>query len=266
MYDVIHSEARFIIVNKHPGISVHRDDAKRGLVMQLEQDLGCKLWLIHRLDRMTSGILVLAKNADVAAELSAAFRNREVEKYYLALSDRKPSRKQGQVTGDMQKGRRGGWLLLRSRENPAVTEFYSQSLRPGIRIFLCHPHTGKTHQIRVALKSLGAPIIGDPLYFTPRQASGDPLQPQPQNPMECGLQDRVNPDRAHPDRGYLHAWQLAFRLQGELFRFECAPSGALFAGCEKLLEGVWKRPETLNWRKPGKLFFNPDNEVCRESR
>jgi len=61
----------------------------------------------------------------------------------------------------MLKARRGAWKLARSKESPALTEFVSTSLGQGLRLFLLRPYTGKTHQLRVAMKSLGAPIIGD---------------------------------------------------------------------------------------------------------
>lgn len=88
-------------------------------------------------------------------------------KYYVALSARKPARKQGSVTGDMTRGRSSSWKLLRSSSDPAVTRFQSYSLaavQPGLRLFLLKPETGRTHQLRVAMKSLGASILGDPLY------------------------------------------------------------------------------------------------------
>jgi tRNA pseudouridine32 synthase/23S rRNA pseudouridine746 synthase len=99
--------------------------------------------------------------------LLLCFRERRVAKYYIALSARKPQRKQGSVTGDMVRGRSSSWKLLRSSNKPAVTRFQSYSLaavQPGLRLYLLKPETGRTHQLRVAMKSLGAAILGDPLY------------------------------------------------------------------------------------------------------
>lgn len=228
MYQLVARTQAFVVINKSPGISVHRDDAAQGLVARVEQDLGCKLWLVHRLDRITSGILLLATSARACEQLAALFRQRQVEKYYLALCDRKPAKKQGRVIGDMAKSRRGGWRLLHSRNNPAVTEFRSASAGPGRRLLLCRPATGQTHQIRVALKSLGAPIIGDPLYH-------EAVQPA-------------------PDRGYLHAWQLRFTLDGELYHFVAAPTrGELFRQPEvQAAMDAWRRPWTIPWHGVGR--------------
>jgi tRNA pseudouridine32 synthase/23S rRNA pseudouridine746 synthase len=197
--------------------------------MLLEQQLGQKVWPVHRLDKMTSGLVVFALSAAVAAELSKAFVEQQVSKLYLALSDRKPSKKQGRIEGGMVRSRRSSWRLTRDSENFARTEFYSASLKPGLRAFLCRPYSGKTHQIRVALKSVGAPIIGDPIYHEK-------------------VADQA--DRISPDRGYLHAWQLRFVLSGESFAFRADPIlGELFNLPElaALLAADWSDPFSLRW-------------------
>uniref|UniRef100_A0A7S1J2B8 Pseudouridine synthase RsuA/RluA-like domain-containing protein n=1 Tax=Eutreptiella gymnastica TaxID=73025 RepID=A0A7S1J2B8_9EUGL len=96
---------------------------------------------------------------------------RRVHKYSCALVVRNPKKKMGTVTGDMAKGRRGSWKLLRSTSSPtpAVTTFVSLPLGtedggPPLRLLVLKPKTGKTHQIRVAMKSLGAPVLGDLRY------------------------------------------------------------------------------------------------------
>jgi tRNA pseudouridine32 synthase/23S rRNA pseudouridine746 synthase len=99
----------------------------------------------------------------------------------------------------MKKGRNGSYLLLKTNENPAVTQFFSYSLAPNLRLFLLKPHTGKTHQLRVAMKSLGAPILGDSRYYPSNQQDD---------------QQKI---------GHLHAWQLAFDLNEQKFSFEAQP-------------------------------------------
>lgn len=160
-----------------------------GLVTLLKKQLTLEeLHLCHRLDTGTSGCLCLAKNSQTAAEIGALFSSRRVNKYYLALSAQKPKKKQGLVIGDMKNRRGGQRILLKTQENPAITQFFSNAAKPGTRGFIVKPHSGKTHQIRVALKSIGAPILGDTLY------GGD-----------------------SSDRLYLHAWHLRIPLSsGEL--------------------------------------------------
>ncbi|MDO5639547.1 MAG: TIGR01621 family pseudouridine synthase [Neisseria sp.] len=166
MFDILLRHTDFVVINKPAGLSVHREnDASDGLVTQLAAVLGvARVWLVHRLDKPTSGVLLLALNEQAASTLAQQFAAKTMHKTYWALSDAKPVKKQGWVKGDMQKARRGAWKLARSMENPAVTRFHSHSIAPGLRLFALEPHTGKTHQLRVAMKSLGSPILGDTLY------------------------------------------------------------------------------------------------------
>lgn len=238
-FRIIEQNSRFVVIDKAPGISMHKDDQEAGLAMLLEQQLWQKVWPVHRLDKMTSGLVVFALSAEMAAELSKAFAEQQVSKLYLALSDRKPSKKQGRIEGGMVRSRRSSWRLTRDNENFARTEFYSASLKPGLRAFLCRPYSGKTHQIRVALKSIGAPIIGDPIYHEKVADQADRISP-----------DRISPDPVHPDRGYLHAWQLRFVLSDESFAFRADPTlGELFNLPElsALLAADWSDPFSLRW-------------------
>ena len=227
MFDLLHDDPRLLVVSKYPGISFHRQGDEPGLVEAVRERCG-DIWPVHRLDRMTSGLLLFARDPATARALSEALAQRRMRKLYLAISDRKPARKQGLVAGDMVKGRNGAWRLTTGRTNPALTRFLSTSLSPGLRLFFLRPLTGKTHQLRVALKSLGAPIVGDQLYH--------------------------GADGQTADRGYLHAWDLCFELAGERFAFRSAPQhGALFVGEDLrrvLAEAQWQ-PEALCWPDGG---------------
>lgn len=208
----------FIIVSKRAGVNFHSEE-EAGFVVQVSQQLGIPLFPVHRLDKMTSGLVILAKNSETAAQFGKMFEAREIEKYYLALSMRKPKKKQGWVKGDMASARRGDYKLLTTMENPAITQFISCALRPHERFFLVKPHTGKTHQIRVALKSLGSPIAGDERYAACDEARKE-------------------------ERGYLHAYALRFRLNDEEFSFVLPPDEGdrfLSDACKTQLD-VWNQP------------------------
>jgi len=154
----------FYVFEKPSGMDFHGDEGIPGFFQQV-RDLhpGETLYPVHRLDKMTSGILLVARSVEAATGLGHLFRQRCMTKYYLALSDKKPSKKQGPIKGDMVRSRRSSWKLSRDTTDPAVTYFYSCTLRPGLRLFLLRIYTGKTHQIRVAMKSLGAPVLGSHL-------------------------------------------------------------------------------------------------------
>lgn len=216
MFTLVYQNDDFLVIDKHPGVSVHKDDNDQPLLAAVAKHTGDdKLYLIHRLDKMTSGLLLLGRNPQAASALSLMFAEKTVQKFYLALSGKKPSKKQGTVIGDMAKSRRSMWKLLPSKNNPAVTQFFSTAGGDGKRLFLCKPYTGKTHQIRVALKSVGSPILGDDTY-----------------------------GGAEADRGYLHAYSLQFTHGGEHFAFKHLP---VFGESWPSLQPEWVSPEALDW-------------------
>ena len=189
--DIVYQTDDFIIIYKPCGLSVHKDQSEIGLTTLLAEQLGVpQVWLVHRLDKVTSGLLILALNAESAAEFFRLFSEHHIQKTYLALSNQKPKKKQGLIVGDMQKSRNRAWKLCQSKENPAITRFESVSCEPNLRLFILKPQTGKTHQLRVAMKSLGSPILGDSLY---------------------------GKNTENIDRTYLHAARLQFEFKGQSF-------------------------------------------------
>ena len=144
-FRVLASTDNYLVVHKEPGISFHSKGNTKGILqiirqMEIEQKIqsGPRLFPVHRLDRISSGILLFARGRKNANLLSNEFRHNRVDKYYVALSNRTPKKKQGHITGDMIKGRRGTWILTRNHKNPAITRFKSkhiQGRRPGLRLY-----------------------------------------------------------------------------------------------------------------------------------
>ena len=210
MFTIIEENHHFIVVNKAAGINFHDEKqansglhslVKAWLQQQTASPEIVELYPVHRLDKMTSGLVIFAKTLSCAQVFGEMFSNHQIEKYYLAISDKKPKKKQGLIKGDMDKSRRGMYKLLRTMDNPAITQFLSYALPNKQRLYLLKPHSGKTHQLRVALMSLGAPIVGDPLYNSSSPA----------------------------DRGYLHAYALMFNYLGKQYSYTAQPdSGAYF--------------------------------------
>ena len=227
MFKTITEHHDFIVVDKEPGVNFH-DEGKigSGLFSLVKQQIqshnkNAELYPVHRLDKMTSGLVIFAKNLACAQTFGQLFNDHDIEKYYLAIADKKPSKKQGLIKGDMAKSRRGMFKLLRTMENPAITQFFSYSIANKQRLYLLKPHSGKTHQLRVALASIGAPIVGDPFYYSTSKA----------------------------DRGYLHAYALKFTYLGEEFEFTSLPTKGEYYLNEALNEqlAAIKKPWQLNW-------------------
>jgi len=225
MYHIVENNPEFVVIYKKPGASFHSESGEPGLFETVKQQEGFRaLFPVHRLDKITSGLLVMAKTPEVNRQLTDAFSQRRVQKYYLAISAKKPNKKQGLIKGDMTPARRGAWKLLPTQDNPAITQFFSKSISAGRRLFIVKPHTGKTHQIRVALKSIGAPILGDGLY-------GDSVQSE-----AC-------------DRCYLHAYSLGFSLGEKNYRFTELPREGEFFSDELFVAAIqeWHKPWSLPW-------------------
>ncbi|MFQ3193044.1 MAG: tRNA pseudouridine32 synthase/23S rRNA pseudouridine746 synthase [Paraglaciecola sp.] len=229
MFKIITQTVDFVVVAKSTGINFHDEDQQgSGLFSQVKKQMikqsdTTELYPIHRLDKMTSGLILFAKNLKSAQIFGQLFEEHNVEKYYLAISDKKPTKKQGLIKGDMAKSRRGMYKLLRSMNNPAITQFFSYPIANGQRLYLLRPHSGKTHQLRVALTSIGAPILGDPLYNSNSAA----------------------------DRGYLHAYALRFSFLGTMYQFILPSDEGEYYSTESVREKLVEldQPWLLNWPK-----------------
>ncbi|MFM8364855.1 MAG: RluA family pseudouridine synthase [Verrucomicrobiota bacterium] len=121
--------------------------------------------IVHRLDKETSGCLVVAKTESAHRQLAAQFASRDVEKTYLALVDGKPRMPHGTI--DAAIGRHPVHrqkMAVVERGRDALTHYRVLESRDGKALVQCQPKTGRTHQIRVHLKHLGHPVAGDPVY------------------------------------------------------------------------------------------------------
>jgi 23S rRNA pseudouridine1911/1915/1917 synthase len=161
--------------------------------------------IVHRLDRGTSGLMVVAKNDAAHEELARQFHDREVEKEYIAL-----------VWGVVQAGRRIDAPIGRDPENrkkmsakarrsrEAVTRIVrAEHLNPGVTLARIAIHTGRTHQIRVHLSAIGHPVVGDPLYGGVRRRVAGDLRPV-----------------MRLERPFLHAARLVFKHPADGRRME----------------------------------------------
>ena len=134
------------------------------------QRLPDALWLVHRLDAGTSGVLLLARHRGVAAALNEAFAARATHKAYVALCHGVPAAML-ELTGAIARVR-GTQHGVRAAGKPARTVVALQRHANGYAQVLAEPHSGRTHQIRVHLAHAGCPIVGDRLYGGPGYLPG----------------------------------------------------------------------------------------------
>jgi 23S rRNA pseudouridine1911/1915/1917 synthase len=215
---VIHEDEHVAVVDKPAGLLVHPGPTVRGGTLS-EQAVA--RWgplpslqgedrpgIVHRLDAGTSGILVLALREEAMRELLRQFREREVEKTYLAVVHGEPRFDTGWLEGAIARssGAPGRMEVVPDGAGREAVTWYEVRERLGAASLLaCSPRTGRTHQIRVHLAHLGHPLVGDPAY---RLRQTPALRLDPATPI--------------PARQALHAAELAFThpASGERLRFE----------------------------------------------
>jgi len=167
---LLYRDALMLIIDKPAGLPVH---AGPGGGPNLEQDLDALRFglpntpgLAHRLDRDTSGCLVLGRQRKGLSRLGKLFQDGLVEKTYWAITTGHPKEAEGRIELPLLKvNQRQGWKMVTDPAGQkAVTDYRVLGTADGLCWIECHPRTGRTHQIRVHLASLGAPILGDRQY------------------------------------------------------------------------------------------------------
>jgi tRNA pseudouridine32 synthase/23S rRNA pseudouridine746 synthase/23S rRNA pseudouridine1911/1915/1917 synthase len=168
---LLYRDGLCLIIDKPAGLPVH---AGPGGGANLEQYLDALRFglphppaLAHRLDRDTSGCLVLGRHRKALSRLGKLFQSGGVEKTYWAVTVGVPAEPEGRIDLALKKisNRTGGWRMVADPTGQAaVTEYRLLGSGNGLAWIECRPKTGRTHQIRVHLAALGAPILGDPQY------------------------------------------------------------------------------------------------------
>ncbi|MBI2743121.1 MAG: RluA family pseudouridine synthase [Chlamydiales bacterium] len=162
---ILFEDEHLLVVDKPAGL-ISEDDRLNALLPQYKGGL----LLIHRLDKETSGALMLAKSAAVKEAFIALFRKKEVVKIYLALVDGRFERKEGKIENYLvKKGSFAGQTIWGTspkglKHELAITFWKREKMGSQATLLVCQPITGKTHQLRVHLSAIGHPILGDFQY------------------------------------------------------------------------------------------------------
>lgn len=223
---IVYEDNNLLVINKPSGLITHPKNAEdkqesvTGWLVEKYPEIKTvgedplRPGLVHRLDKDTSGLMVIAKTQNSFFYLKRlfhpspftkgeGFQDKKIKKFYLALVHGKPKEPKGIIDAPM--GRIGMKRTTQVRGNKklkdkkeAITEYSTVKNFRDFTLLEVSPHTGRTHQIRVHLKSIGNPIAGDPLYG--RKNSNRPKQ---------------------PERLFLHAYKLQFvSLDGKALSFE----------------------------------------------
>ena len=243
--DVLYEDEYLIALNKPPGMTTHPApnvtsgtlvNALLGRMVLPEQDdfdneSGYRPGIVHRLDKDTSGVIVVAKTVSAHARLSESFKARETQKVYLAIAAGQWKAEQP-VNLDAPIGRhpihRQRMTVGGAASREAQTRFTALSHHPDghgrtFALIRCEPRTGRTHQLRVHLAHLGSPIVGDTVYGRASEVIG---------------------------RQALHAWQLSIPhpVTGENLHLIAPPPDDLLSAWVAL--GGTLPPELLDGDMP----------------
>jgi 23S rRNA pseudouridine1911/1915/1917 synthase len=201
-FEVVYEDPDLLVVDKPAGLVTHPAPGHHGVTLAELLPEGSRV--VHRLDKDTSGLLLVARSEEVLEELQRMMRAREITREYTALVEGHPDAESGTIDAPIgrDRGNRTVMSTRTDRARDAVTHFEVVERLPRTSLLRVRLETGRTHQIRAHLAAIGQPVVGDPQYGG--SASG----------RRIGLR-----------RQFLHAMKLMFRHpgSGELVRCESKP-------------------------------------------
>lgn len=236
---IIHQDKNIIIIDKPAGVQVHPDSKEKfntianWLIAKFPEikdvrdpsnssgQVNLRPGIVHRLDKDTSGVMVAARNMEAFLELKKIFKEHKVEKKYLALVYGKLENKKGIIEKPIARAATYKKQVIAGRKTKtkireAITHYKVLKEFKDYSVLEVTPKTGRMHQIRIHLFSIGHPIVGDKIYKTKRRA------------IPQGVA-----------RQLLHAKSLSFKLLGKQYNFQVD----LPEDFSKLLTGLTERPQ-----------------------
>jgi tRNA pseudouridine32 synthase / 23S rRNA pseudouridine746 synthase len=221
---LLYRDGLMLVIDKPAGFAVHKGP-KGG--ESLEDYFGALRFglprapaLAHRLDRNTSGCLVLGRHRKALAELGRLFKGGRVGKTYWAVVEGAPAEDEGRI--DLPLGRkdatRGWWMKHDPQGQPAVTTWKVMGRAGSLTWLALEPLTGRTHQLRVHCAAMGWPIIGDSVYGTAPRAGGPVLHLHSREVVVPLYKNRAPINVSAPVPLHMHERLHACGWQGEVFR------------------------------------------------
>lgn len=169
--EILYEDSALLIVNKPAGVPVLPDgwDENAPYLVKLLEEQYTKLWVVHRLDKVTSGVIVFALTPEAHRSLNRQFEGHQAQKVYHALINGVPEWDEHIARHKLRVnvGHSHRTVVDHARGKPAETAFKVLKRYPGCGLIESRPATGKTHQIRVHAYALGHPLLGDTLYSAP---------------------------------------------------------------------------------------------------
>jgi 23S rRNA pseudouridine1911/1915/1917 synthase len=210
-FDILYEDNDLIIINKPPGLLVIPDrfnSALPSLNKLLETHLKQQIWVVHRIDRDTSGAICFAKNEVAHKYLSALFQEHNIGKYYLGIVNGRVIPEEGRIEKPIiEHPVSKGKMTVAKKGKPSITDYKVIRQWPLYSLVQFHIHTGRTHQIRVHIQSIGHSIVCDELY-----GDGKPFYLSAIK-KKYRLSDNDESERPLLSRLGLHASRLEFKKE-----------------------------------------------------
>lgn len=236
--EILYEDDNLLLVNKPAGMLVipdRFDNAQASLNMELEKKTGKKIYVVHRLDRGTSGVICFAKDDVTHKYMSALFQEHNVEKYYVGLVGGRVVPEEGTIeTGIAEHPTKKGKMVTTKKGKASRTDYRVLEQWPLYSLVQCRIYTGRTHQIRVHMQSIGHPIVCDELY-----GDGQPF-------LLSGIKKKYNTGRDTEEKPLLnrlalHARKLVFTTADGREIVAEAPLPKDIAACVSQLN-KWAKP------------------------
>jgi len=166
MLPILYQNDDIIVVDKPPGLASipERQKTAPNVLAQLSAAMGHKIYVVHRLDKNASGVILFAQNARTHKYLSQQFTSRAVKKSYLVLVHGLIAEARGVIDKPLRQFASGRVAVDAARGKPSISEFEVTQRFNSYTLVRAYPLTGRLHQLRVHFYSIGHPIVGDRLY------------------------------------------------------------------------------------------------------
>jgi 23S rRNA pseudouridine1911/1915/1917 synthase len=238
--ETLYEDDDLVIVNKPAGLLVIPDRFNAelpSLNRLLEAKAGSKIWIVHRLDRDTSGVICFAKNEETHRYLSILFQEHEVNKFYAGLVNGIVIPEQGRIESPIAEHPAvHGKMIVAKKGKMAITDYKVVEQWALYSLMQFQIHTGRTHQIRVHMQSIGHPIVCDELY-----GDGQPFLLS-NIKRKYRLSEKDEHEKPLLSRLALHAYRLDFVKEDGTHVIAEAPLPKDIAACVNQLN---------KWAKPG---------------